>query len=105
MVGHDDRHRVDILAIDHLAEVAVGVAALVLARRGLFGIVGLDLVAHRLAPKELLLVAVAVAGLVDVGDGHDLDVVEFEKLGHVDRALIAAADDPQGDAIARRIGR
>ena len=101
MIGHHDDHGVDVVVGEHFAEVGVGLAALVLAGLGLFGVVGVDRVEPRLAAEELLRILVAVARGVDVADGHDLDVVVPQERRQVERALVAQADEPHVDPVAR----
>ena len=90
MVGRGDAHRVDVLAADQFAEVAVGRAALVvLAQR-----------------RTVMAVDVGFGGvemiLVDVADRDDLGVGTAVDLGEVPAAaVIPAADVTVGDAIAR----
>ena len=103
MVGRDDGDGVHVLAGEHLAEVGEGVAPLEGIVAGLLGVGLVDEIALRFAAEELLVVPVAVARAVHVADGHDLAVVVLEPLRDVHRALVAATDDGEIDAVARRI--
>ena len=56
----------------------------------------------RRAAEKLVLVAVAMAGRVDVANGYHLHVGQGEECRHIDCALVAATDDPDMDPVAGR---
>ena len=75
-----------------LAEVVVGIAALVLRRAGFVGVVLFDFLLRRLAATEVLRFLVAVAAAVDVAHRDHLAVGLLQKPQQVRKALIADAD-------------
>ena len=103
MVGHHDHHGVDVVAAQHVAEILVRIATLVLARGALGRIVGVDLLLAGLAPAELF-GQVAVAPGVHVAHGNHLHVVQRQEGGQIDRALVAQADECDVDPVARGPG-
>ena len=93
VVGRGDAHHVDVLAVDQLAEVAVGRAALVVLAQ-LLAVVVVDL---GFRGVQML--------FVDVADGDDLGIGTTEDLIEVPAdAVTAAADVPVANAVARRRG-
>ena len=103
MVGHHDRHGVDVVARQELAEVGVGLAAVILAGLGLLGVVRIDRVLARLAAEEVRAGSGSRSSRVDVADGHDLDVVVTQEGGEVERALVPQPDEPDVDPVARSV--
>jgi hypothetical protein len=77
VVGRGDDHRVDVLVVEQVAEIPV--------RRGL--------------PAGQLHALVQV-GLVDVADGHRLDLGAGQEVLPQRLPLVAAADDADADALA-----
>ena len=100
VVRRADQDGVDVLAIEQFAEIDEGVAALVLARLLVGGVMLLDETPGRFTAGDGA-IPVAGAFAVDVADGHDLHAVIAEEAAHVVEALIAGADDAEIDALAR----
>jgi len=103
MVREGDEHGVDIGAAEQVAEVFVDGATLVDPRLASAAVMPFDEVAGGFAPGDA---AVPVArGLpIDIANGHDLDAFVGEEELEVIEALIATANDAEGDAAARRWG-
>ena len=101
VVRRADFDGVDVVAAQDFAEIDVGVAAAVSPVAAFLRIMLLDQPPGRLAAADLAL-PVAGALAVDVADGDDLHAVIPEKRLDVVEALVARADDPQGDPIAGR---
>ena len=100
VVGHDDRHGVDVLARQQFAEIVVGVAALILGSAGLFGVKLVHLLLARFAAEEMAGIAISGAPLIHVANRKDLDVGLLQEGRQIDSALIARADDADVDPIA-----
>src|SRR5262249_53064014 len=100
VVRRADQDCVDVLASKQVAEVVVGIAALVLAGLALLGVVLVDQAAGRLAAGHS---PIPIAGplLVDIADGYHPDPGVAEKAAQVVEPLVACANDAQGDALAR----
>ena len=104
MIGHHDRHGVDILSRQHFAEIGVNVAAVELARWQVFRVMIVDKLPGRFAAEELLVVAIAEAGSIDIANGDDLRGLVVQQRLQDFEATIAGADDADRDPIARRLG-
>ena len=104
VIGNHDGHGVDVFASQQIAEVVVGVTALVLASVPPLRVKRVDFVLSRLTTQELVRRLVAVAGRIHVADRDDLDVVLLQESGQIKRALVAVADEPHRDPVAGRGG-
>ena len=91
VVGRADHQRVDVVAVDQLEEVVVGLAARV---RAAVRLVGVELVDPPLPCLE--------AGLTAVAHGHDLAEWRLHHAVHVVRAAVPLADHAHGDPLAGR---
>ncbi len=90
VVGRGADDRVDVLAVDDLSEVAIGVAALVRSLLAL-GIFSLDIPLRMECPLR-----------DDIADGQDLDVLHFEEAMKMAAILYAQADKAECQPFARR---
>src|SRR5262249_39270447 len=111
LAGGDDRDRmpvirradldsIDVGPAQELTIVDIGIAAAIAAVAATIPVAPLDQPLRRLPPADLAL-PVTRALAVDVADGDDLHPIVFEERSDVIEPLVARADDPQRDAVAR----